>query len=243
MIKIFVEVPLAPGKVFEIKGENHHHLQVIRVNKGDEIVVGDNDFCEFIAEITDVTKKGYLARTSAMSLKVPSPIRDITLYVSLPKRKKFEDIIFKCTQVGVSEFVPIVSSRTIKRLKDTNNKKLLDRWEKKARYGAELSGRKRIPHIGDIISFEKAVGYFIKRKFCSGILFWEQEGKTKYLSKKDMADKMAVFIGPEGGFSQSEIEFAGDNGIKIRSLGKLVMEVETACIAGVSLLLCGEHSG
>ncbi len=62
--------------------------------------------------------------------------------------------------------------------------------------------------------------------------------KDKYISKNDMGIKMAVFIGPEGGFNNREVRLARDNGIKIRSLGKLVMDVETACIAGVSLLLC-----
>lgn len=234
MTKIFVDEPLAIEKVLEINGDNHHHLQVVKTLAGDEILIGDEKFNEFKAEVINVTKKNYVVKIKTRTYKVLRPIRDVTLYVSLPKRKKFEDIIFKCTQAGVSEFVPFISSRTIKKIKD---KKVIERWKKKARYGAELCGRKCIPSVNEIISYEEAIYDFSERKFNSGILLWEEK-ENKYISKNDMGIKMAVFIGPEGGFNNREVRLAIDNGIKIRSLGKLVMDVETACIAGVSLLLC-----
>jgi 16S rRNA (uracil1498-N3)-methyltransferase len=238
MIKIFVDKAIKAGDVIEIVGANHHHLQVVHVDVEDEILVGAGNFGEYIAQVISVTKKGYTVKIKSKSQENVIPVRKITLYISLPKKKKLEDIIFKCTQVGISEFIPMTTSRTIKKIKEKNMEKILDRWKKKARYGAELSGRKIIPSIKNIINFNDAVKDYRDKKFDSGILFWEEEGNNNYITENDLSDKMAVFIGPEGGFSETETNYAKDNGLKIRSMGKLVMDVETACIAASALVLC-----
>jgi 16S rRNA (uracil1498-N3)-methyltransferase len=238
MIKIFVDEALEAGRVLEIKGDNHQHLKVIRIEVEEEILIGDINFNEYVAEVISITKKGYTVSVKKASAQNLVPSRKVILYISLPKRKKFEDIIFKCTQVGVSEFVPMVSSRTIKNLKDKDFDRILGRWKKKARYGAELSGRKTIPVISDkILSFKEALEDFKKKNAGSGILFWE-ENTGIFVSENDLAGDMAVLIGPEGGFSEEEVREAKDYGFKIRTMGKLVMDVETACVAAASTLLC-----
>lgn len=237
MTKIFIDLPLKVGDNFKIKGNNYRHLSVLKKNIGEEILVGDNKFDEFKARIIEITKKGYAARITTETQNMNVPIRYVTLYVSLPKKKKFEDIIFKCTQLGISEFIPIISYRTIKKIKNKNSDIEYTRWRKKALQGAELSCRKRIPSIGNVMNFKDALEDYYKKYVDSGVLLWEKSG-YKYISKNDFADKMAIFIGPEGGFSETEIKQAVKIGIKIRTLGNLIMDVETASIAGASVILC-----
>ncbi len=240
MSKIFINELLAQGKIFEIKGDNHHHLDVIRVRVGDEILVGDKDFNEFKTEIIDFTKKGYRAKVKEPSSNAIIPQRNVTLYISLPKGKKIEDIIYRCSQIGISRIVPVISERTIKRPAAKNCKKVIERWEKKARYGAELSCRKTVPEINNVLIFSEALDHYKQNNFRSGLLLWEEEGGINYITRNDLSEKMAVFIGPEGGFCMKEVEEAKDNGLMIRSLGRLVMEVEPAAIAASALVLCRE---
>jgi 16S rRNA (uracil1498-N3)-methyltransferase len=238
--KIFIDSPLSVGAVEEIKGYNRHHLAVAGVSAGDAVIIGDSNFREFKAEVIEVSKDSYIVKVKSEVEICRLPPRKITLFVSLPKKKKMENIIFKCTQLGVEEFVPVVSSRTIKKITSRQRKKIYERWLKKARKGAEISMRKNLPGIRDEINFNKALEIYSREGFDSGIIFWEQNEAQKYIQEMDLAPKMAVFIGPEGGFSSKEVGAALAAGIRMRTLGPLILDVETAAIAGVSRLLCRE---
>ncbi|MFC2062052.1 RsmE family RNA methyltransferase [Elusimicrobiota bacterium] len=109
MTKIFVDNPLRKGSIIKITGDNYHHLDVVKKNIGDVISVGDSLGKGFNALIKNKGNKEYLIEITNEVNDVPSPMRDVSLYVSLPKKKKFEDIVFKCTQIGISEFIPMVS--------------------------------------------------------------------------------------------------------------------------------------
>ncbi len=268
MIKIFIAQPLSVGKLFKIDGANHHHLVVIRIRKGDTILVGDNNFNEFIAEVIKVEKRSYELKVEKKYSSLKTPARDVHMYISIPKKRKFEDIIYKCTQLGVNRFVPVLSARTEKRIqrgKDfikrgrtlrsvkKNDKGLsfflpmrertqtgsgANRWKKKVRYGSELSARQSIPKIDFVMSFNEALKDFSFGKFNSGIFFWEEAGIENYVKNEDISKKIALFIGPEGGFESNEAAQAKESGLRIRSLGKLVMDVETASISAAALMLC-----
>jgi 16S rRNA (uracil1498-N3)-methyltransferase len=245
MTKIFVNQSLTAGQVIRIQDSNHHHLQVIRISPGDILLVGDSDFKEFEAEVTSCGKKFYELEIKKESQLLLKPSVETDLYISIPKKYKLEDIIFRCSQIGVSRFIPIISSRTIKRMTAENFERIRDRLHKKAVHGSEISGRADIPEIKDIVSFEKAVENLNITDDSAGdsaaILFWEEEKKGIYISDRDIKEKMFIFIGPEGGFTPEEIGLAKEKGIMIRTLGKLVFDVETACIAGTASILCRER--
>ncbi|MEA3507166.1 MAG: RsmE family RNA methyltransferase, partial [Elusimicrobiota bacterium] len=210
------------------------------ISAGDAVIVGDSNFREFKAKVIEVSKDSYVVKVKSKVEICRVPPRKITLFVSLPKKKKMENIIFKCTQLGVEEFIPVISSRTIKKITSRQREKTYERWRKKARKGAEISMRKNLPVIRETVNFKEALEIYSREKFGSGIIFWEQNENQKYIQEKDIALKMAVFIGPEGGFSSKEVEAAIKAGLKMRTLGALILDVETAVIAGVSRLLCGE---
>lgn len=236
MKKIFIDTFLSINQEFELDGEDHHHLKVIRLNVGDNFRIGDKNFNEYIAEIIGVTHKHYKIKIISKTDDFIISRRKLFLYISLPKKKKFDEIIFKASQLGVEEIIPIETSRTVKHINIEKSDKLYSRWNKKAKSGSELSGRKAIPSISKLLSFFEALEDFRLKNISNGIIFWEDESDT-FLSKEDLQDTIAIFIGPEGGFSTEEISMAKDSGLKVRSLGKLVMDVETAAIAASALLL------
>jgi 16S rRNA (uracil1498-N3)-methyltransferase len=238
--KIFIDSALSVGSIHEIKGYNQHHLSVAGISTGDPLIIGDKHFREYKAEIIEVTKDSFVADVKSKIEICRVPPRDITLFVALPKRRKIESIIFKCTQLGVNKFVPFISSRTIKKINSRQKDKNYSRWLKKARNGAEISKRRQIPKIRDAVSFKEALHLYEKEEFKSGIIFWEQNDGQKYISEDDLVFKMAVFIGPEGGFSSPEIGSAKESGLKVRTLGNLILDVETASVAVASNLLCRE---
>lgn len=238
MIKIFVNEPLSEGTSIYIRGSNFHHLKVNRVKQNERLLVGDKNMNEYDAEVIKINKDRL--EVSIISATIPAePVRDVTLYVSLPKGRKFEEIIHKCTQVGVNNFIPFTSQRTVKSI---NNKieKLSERWKKKAISGSELSRRRVVPWISNVMTFSKAIEHYCATGYDAGFIFWEEDPENAKLSVREIKNKIAVFIGPEGGFSKEEIEYACMKGLRITSMGRLVMEVETACIAASSLFLCAE---
>ncbi|MFW6172144.1 MAG: RsmE family RNA methyltransferase [Elusimicrobiota bacterium] len=239
MNKIFVEKHLEIGENIKIKESNLHHLKVINISPGDTILIGDKNGNEYEAGIIEVEKNSCLAKVKK-SIKTPrKPVRKVSLFVSIPKKKKMEDIIFRCSQLGINEFYPFISSRTIKKLKTRNFKKTMRRWKLKSKYGAELSKRDKIPDVNEIKDFNQVLKIFRNKNYDKGIIMWEEE-KSKYISDKDKKENIALFIGPEGGFSKKEIKKAKQYGAVVRSLGPLVVDVETACISSSAILLCSE---
>jgi len=235
MTKIFVERALANGDEIELGDFNLKHLRVIKTVPGDTILIGDINSKEFKASVTEISSRKCRIKIEQENSNIPSPERHITMYICLPKKNKLEDIVYKCSQIGVSRFVPVVSSRTEKKIKDPE--KLYIRMLKKARSGAELSKRERIPEIGRLLSFRQSIDDYRSGSYESGIIFWEEE-KENYISLDELTSGIAVFIGPEGGFSRHEIDIAKEAGLNVKSLGRLVMDVETASAAASAVLLC-----
>lgn len=235
MIKIFIDRPTCSGKEELISGENAHHLKVLRVHPEETILLGVPGKKEFYASIVRFSKEGVYLSVKEPTSEVREPLREVALFAALPKNNKYEDIVFRCSQLGVSEFYPILTSRTEKKVK--SSEQFYRRCKMKARHGSEISGRSSVPQIKEIISYSSALKLFKESDYNSAILFWEEEESSKNISFKDLSEKMAIFIGPEGGWSTEEIKEAMRAGLKIRSLGPLIMDVETACISANALLL------
>ncbi|GEM_PF-3234315 len=236
MKKIFLRDSLYKGKVCKIDSDNSHHLKVLKVKKGDMITVGDADAKEFTARVVFIKDNEHKIEITKENPTPPKPSKDLTLFVSVPKRNKFEEVVFRCTQVGVSRFVPIVTERTEK-IPIRSKSKFFRRSMKKASHAAEISGRAEIPVVSDIMSFDEALKHYSESSYETGIIFWENEKNKKCLKHEEVKSPAALFIGPEGGLNPDEVEKADRAGLKRRTLGSLVMDVETACIAASSVAL------
>lgn len=217
--------------------------RVLRLDAGDKVIVFDgsgNDFeCEILPEVT-LSRAGREKPRGADQLRLavhnvrPSqymPERKIILYQAIIKKDKFEWVVEKATELGVTDIVPVITERSEK--KDLN----MERLNKIAIEASEQCGRGDISvvHSARLNLKEVFVNPIVKdgSKSITGLAF--HTNGTARLNLKE--GSLAVFIGPEGGWSPSELEMFHNNKIQICSLGNQVLRAETAAIVALSKLL------
>ena len=208
---------------------------VLRLRPGDRITVLDNSGWEFEVEIERITKEQATGKVVNRKLGAGEPAVKITLYQALLKSDKFELVLQKGVELGVTAFVPFVSERCISR-KESAGK--IERWGKIIQEAAEQSERLVLPVLHPLISFEEAC----RSVKPPALLLWEEENSVSIKttlqtpSFKNTAT-LSLFIGPEGGFPEHEKDLAKQHGITIASLGKRILRAETAGLAAISAML------
>jgi 16S rRNA (uracil1498-N3)-methyltransferase len=208
---------------------------VLRLKPTDRIIVLDNSGREFEIEIQRITKEQVLGKVISGKPGQGEPRIKITLYQALLKSDKFELVLQKGVELGITDFVPFISERCISR-KESAAK--IERWGKIIQEAAEQSERLVLPVLHPLISFDAACRS-VKQP---ALLLWEEE---KSVSLKQTlqnppfknASALSLFVGPEGGFPESEKELAKQHGIVIASLGRRILRAETAGLAAVSAVL------
>jgi 16S rRNA (uracil1498-N3)-methyltransferase len=228
-----------------IKGRQVHQLRdVLRLGVGDRIAVLDNTGREYEIELDEV-ERGQVAGVVRRTSSVAEPRTRVNIYQALLKGSKFEFIIQKCTELGVSRFVPMLCERCAAREISSVSARKLERWRRIILEAAEQSGRGRLPVLEPVAPFEQAC----RSAAGFSLLPWEEE-KTVGLRAalqdeiNNRGDLFSVnlFIGPEGGFTRSEVGFARNCGIALVTLGSRVLRAETAGLVAASAVLyeCGE---
>ena len=140
-------------------------------------------------------------------------------------------IVQKCTELGVSEIIPVVSERSVAKGEKSG------RWQKIAKEAAEQSGRALIPKISALTDFKSLLKK--KNEFDLALIPWELEktNKLKAILQNSSPKNIIILIGPEGGFSSQEIEQAKAAGFIPVSLGKRILRAETAGLAILSMIM------
>lgn len=215
------------GKQGEILDrETVHQLsRVLRIKPGEELVLLDGKGEEFRVRVNEVNKTSVSVDLLGRKAIMTEPAVQVTLYASVLKRESFDWAVQKAVECGVSRIVPIISVHTIK----TGIKQ--DRLQAIAKEAAEQCGRAKIPEVSHTMSFEQAMA---DARACDRIVFADT-----YLPESEpmqRARTVALFIGPEGGWSDDERGQAKSAGATALSLGKLVLRGETACAVGVHRL-------
>ncbi len=224
------ESPREDG-TFLITGDNAKHISFsLRMRRGEHITVCDGAGVEYDCEIEDFDGQTVLARTLAAHASVSeSPLR-IRLYQSVPKGDKFDYIVQKAVELGVSEIVPVYSSRCIVKPDAKSEEKRLTRLGKIAEEAAKQCGRGIIPKILAHMSYAQAV------KACENteaFICYEDEKSfslKSYLRRlsEQKTQTLGFFVGPEGGYSPQEIALAAEYGIASTKLGNRILRSETA---------------
>ncbi len=227
---------IAEGTVVIIGKLVHQLRNVLRLGVGDHITVLDNSGWEYEVKLQEVDSSKVKGRIIGKSLAVGEPRTKITLYQALLKGSNFEFVLQKCTEIGVAGFVPVICERCVA---GEPNSKRLDRWQNIIREAAEQSRRGKLPVLHHVTSFHEAC------QSAGGIslLPWEGEkvksiGEVlKSYSKTEKAPEINIFIGPEGGFSPEDVEFARGCGVVPVSLGRRILRAETAGLMAASITL------
>jgi len=199
--------------------------RVLRLKEGDQIILCDGKSKEAIVKIIEIAKN---IKVEVQEIKKSQNETDIygILYCAILKKENFEWVCQKATEVGIKEITPIITQRTVK----LNLK--YDRLLKILKEAVEQSDRSVLPILNPIVEFEPAIK---QAKSNDANILFEQGGESfKNLTLE--AKRIGIFIGPEGGWDESEIELAKENNFIIASLGKTTLRAETAAIIASYLI-------
>lgn len=225
-------------KNITITGADAHHLsRVMRSKIGDHIVVADDEGKVGEYAITGFTGDSIdLELIACIAENTESPV-DIMLAQCLPKGDKLELITQKATELGINTIVPLVSDNCVVRYDGKKMKAKQDKWQKIANEAGKQCGRSCLPVVEAITPLKDWLQYIVSQNtaVCMCYENEEQIGIKEFLRQVTGAE-IAVVIGPEGGFSLAEIEFAKSLGIKSVSLGNRILRAETAAIAAMAII-------
>lgn len=230
MHSFFVDKENISNDKIIILGEDVNHIsRVLRLRCDDEILISDGKCNEYICSIENIGKTQVTCNILNRRLnKTESPLR-VTLFQGLPKSLKMDLIIQKCVEVGIYRIQPVITERVVVKVeyKDISNK--LDRWKRIALEAAKQSKRGIVPQVLEPICFKDALSLLAQMDI-SIVPYEREESRGLKSVLKDLinVNDAGVFIGPEGGFSDIEIDECMKNGIIPVTLGPRIMRTETA---------------
>ena len=214
-----------------ITGSDAHQIKnVLRLKVGDELELLDGSGKVYFAKISEIEKEKIVCQIIKTKEDKPSATVSVTIAQCLPKAKKMDLIIQKCTELGVDKIIPILSERSIAKSEKTV------RWQKIAKGAAEQSGRSTIPEIAPLTRFNDLLKQ--KNEFDTAIVPWEleQELTLKSVLRNKPINKLIILVGPEGGFSNKEVELAKTAGFVPVTLGARILRTETAPMAILAMI-------
>jgi len=237
--RFFLSAPDIKGDRVRLSPEQSHQVQhVLRLRPGDAIVVLDDTGIEYDVTLTVVDKRETVGQVTNRQQARGEPTAQVTLFQSMLMRDKFEWVLQKGTEIGIARFTPVVTARSLVRFKEVDEKKL-DRWRRIVTEAAEQSHRGRIPKIDQILKFDDALSSLVEFDR-SLIAAPSHEGPTLRETLQGMAGEavsVAVMVGPEGGFTDEEVEAARRGGAIPVSLGPRILRTETCAIVAPALVL------
>lgn len=236
----FEYVPDAPlPESIVLDGEDAFHLSVsLRARIGDEVEVCSANGVEFLCSIASISggKKDpvvvihpFFAKKSESEMPV-----EVTLFQGMPKGKKTDSIIQKCTELGVSRIVFVYTDHAVPELADEEKK--LARFRKIAEEACKQCGRGKLVKIDLLPSLESALDQMTESDVAFACYELEQEGGLKGILRRPFVSA-SFFVGPEGGISQRELALLQEKKIPTVTLGKRILRTETAGSSVMSMIL------
>lgn len=240
MYKFFVEPEQIVEDTVFITGEDVNHIvHVLRMKKGEQVLVSTSNDREYLCEITALEEEAVqLKLLDVYGSNRELPI-EVTLYQALPKGDKMETVIQKMVELGAVRIVPVVTKRCVVQLDQKKAAKKVARWNAISEAAAKQSKRNKIPEVMMPMSFAEALFDAIKLE-AALIPYENAEGMEQARCMVDEAAKkrsLGIFIGPEGGFTEQEIEKSQQNGVKPISLGHRILRTETAGMMLMSVIM------
>ena len=241
MQRFFVEPHQIDRDRHEIRitgNDVNHIVNVLRMKKDEELWISDKEK-EYHCVIENAGEDEVLLHI----LYVQEPDYElqnrIYLFQGLPKADKMELIIQKAVELGAYSIVPFAAKRSVVKLDQKKAGKKRERWQAIAKGAAEQSKRGIVPQVQDVMSFQEAMNY-AKELDVVLVPYELQEGMKAteaVISKIEPGQFVGIFIGPEGGFDESEIEQAKEAGAIPITLGKRILRTETAGLTTLSILM------
>ena len=243
MYQFFIEDENAAEDFVTIEGSDVNHIKnVLRMKPGEKIRVctrnGQNYFCS-ISDITESFVRADILEKEAESTELPCRIY---LFQGLPKSDKMELIIQKAVELGAYQIVPVAMKNCVVKLDAKKAENKVKRWQEIAKSAAKQSKRSLIPTVEMPLRYEDAISLAAQLD----VVLVPYENERGMEATRSVVEgirpgqSIGIFIGPEGGFSDGEVELAMQSGVKPVTLGKRILRTETAgmfVMAAVGLLL------
>ena len=229
------------GNHIFIDGPDVNHIRnVLRMNPGEEVNVtdgtGEKVYRCAIASIGEDTVELNIMWAQEKGMELPSKIY---LFQGLPKSDKMELIIQKAVELGVYEIIPMATARAVVKLDQKKAAAKVKRWQAISESAAKQSKRLLIPEVKEPVKFSEALKLasdldvrLIPYELAEGM-----DGTRRIIQSVKPGQSVAVFIGPEGGFEEAEVELAKEAGFQAITLGRRILRTETAGMTVLSILM------
>ncbi len=241
MRRFFTEPNNIQGNIINIIEDASHITKVLRMQEGELITVFDGTGYEYTAKLTYIDTDVCIAEIVSKNISALEPDINVTIYQGIPKSDKMESIIQKSVELGVHSIVPVEMDRCVARL-DGGKKQAekLKRWNKIAIEAAKQCGRGISPEIKEPVSFKNAINEMKSNGLALmpyEVLASSENSSIRNILSKSVETDISVIIGPEGGFSNSEAEYAMEQGINLVGIGKRILRTETVSSAVLAIIM------
>ena len=241
MYQFFVEEGQICGDRIVITGEDVNHIKnVLRMKTGEEIAVSNGvDGREYRCEVAQLLSDEVVCKLRFIKENDVELPAQVYLFQGLPKADKMELIIQKAVELGVYSVIPVATRRSIVKLDDKKAAAKQNRWQGIAEAAAKQSKRKIIPKIEKVMSFAEALEMAkeLEVRLIPYELAEDMSHTKEIIERIREGQKIAIFIGPEGGFDETEIALASEVGVEPITLGKRILRTETAGMTVLAWLM------
>lgn len=237
MPRFFVSSDALQGSFAVLEGEQAAHAKVLRLGRGDQVILCDGQGQECRCTISDFSPGRVSLVIHSRQAAASEPRLQCSVYMGFPKADKLEHVVQKATELGACEIVAFPCARSVSRPDLKSLAKKLERWQKIAASAAEQSGRGRVPAVLALDSYEAAIRRASNAAFSA--LFYENERTLSLKAAVEAApfSTAAILTGPEGGLTEEEVTMAQAAGMKVCTLGPRILRCETAPLCALSAIL------
>lgn len=237
----FFVTPEQIGETFiQITGTDVNHIKnVLRMKPGEQVLISNKIDREYHCEITEINSEQVTAKILSVDEEGTELPAKLYLFQGLPKSDKMELIIQKAVELGVYQIIPVATKRAVVKLDGKKEEARVKRWNGIAESAAKQSKRMIIPEVTGVMTLKEAFDY--AKEFDVNLIPYEHAegmaGTKKELERIQSGMEAGIFIGPEGGFDDGEIELAKKQGVRPITLGKRILRTETAGLTTLSILM------
>lgn len=234
MYQFFVEpcqIQEAERRVTILGSDVNHIKNVLRMKTGEEIAISNGiDKKEYRCGIAEFTEDSIICELRFIREDGLELLSKIYLFQGLPKADKMELIIQKAVELGAYQIIPMATKRAVVKLDEKKAKSKVERWNSIAEAAAKQSKRRVIPEVSSVVTMKEAVAFAkdMDVKVIPYELAESMQSTKEIIESIQPGQSVAIFIGPEGGFEENEIQMAMENGILPITLGKRILRTETA---------------
>ncbi len=233
----FITSPQIEGECIHIAGPLLKHLKdALRVKEGETVVFVDEKRQRYLTQVDRVTPRAIIARIKDRYAPASPPGLSITIAQGIIKGKKMDWVVQKATELGVLRIIPLITERTVVKLEGLKARRQQERWQCIAREAAQQSGRDGVPEVQPVSLFADFIRSEDSRV---RLILWEGETERSLkneLSQNENVISITVVIGPEGGFSEAEIQQAKEHGLRSVYLGPRILRAETAGLVALGIV-------